>query len=159
MFSINHVEYNDRVSIILIWSKLKPHLIGIIKLSFKKTAQGSNATARITLRMPRTEHTTPFLRMLHWLPIFSRIAYTVDSICHTPLTTAYPKYLLELLTVYTHARPLHSSSDPNILNVATTRTKSYGQRTFAYKEPSNWNRIPGEVRRIEDTFRSFHQQD
>ena len=52
------------------------------------------------------------------------------------LTTAYIKYLSELLTEYTLARSLRSSSDPNILNVATTRTKSYGQRTFAYHEAS-----------------------
>ena len=79
--------------------------------------------------MPRTEHTTPLLRMLHWLPISSRNAYTIDSICHTSLTTAYPKYLSELLTVYTPARPLRSLSDLNILNIAT-KTKSYGQQTF-----------------------------
>jgi hypothetical protein len=136
-------------------------------MSNKKLQKVQNAAARITLRMPRTEHTTPLLRMLHWLPISSRIAYKIDSICHTSLTTAYPKYLSELLTVYTPARPLRSSSDPNILNVATTRTKSYGQRTFAYQGPSNWNRVPGEVRRIEDMFAFrrklktslFHQQD
>ena len=86
--------------------------------------------------MPRTEHTTPFLRMLQWLPISSRIAYKIDSICHTSLTIAYPKYLSELLTVYTPVRPLRSSSDPNVLNVATTRIKSYGQQTFAYQVPS-----------------------
>ena len=87
--------------------------------------------------MPRAEPTTPLLKMLHWLPISSRIAYKIDSVCHTSLTTAYPKYLLELSTVSTPARPLCSSSDPNILNVATTRTKSYGQRIFAYQGPSN----------------------
>ena len=91
----------------------------------KKVQKVPNAAARITLRMPRTEHTTPLLRMLHWLPISSRIAYNIDSICRTSLTTAYPKYLSEFLTVHTPARPLHSSSDPNILNIATTGTKSY----------------------------------
>ena len=58
-----------------------------------------NAAARITLRMPRTEHTTPLLRILHWLPVSNRIAYKIDSICPTSLNTAYPKYLSELLTV------------------------------------------------------------
>ena len=80
-----------------------------------------------TLKMHRTEHTIPLLRMLHWLPLFSKIAYKIDSICHTSFTTAYPKYLTELLTMHTPARPLCSSSNPNILNKATTRTKSYGQ--------------------------------
>ena len=75
----------------------------------------------------------PLLRMLHWLPIPNRIAYKIDSLCHTDLTTAYPKYLSELLYVYTPARPLRSSLDPNILSVATARIKLYGQRAFVYQ--------------------------
>ena len=82
--------------------------------------------------MQRTEHTTPLLRMLHWLPILGRVGDKIDSLRHTALTTAYPKYLPELLNVYTSARPLRSSLDPNILSVAAARTKSYGQRAFAY---------------------------
>ena len=104
---------------------------------------------RITLRMPRTEHTMPLLRMLHWLPIPSRIAYKIDALCHTALNTAYPKYLSELLNVYTPARPLRSSLDPNILNIAAARTMSCGQRAFAYREPINWNRVPGSIRTVE----------
>ena len=77
--------------------------------------------------MPRTEHTMPLLKMLYWLPIPSRIAYKIDSLCHTALTTAYPKYLSELLNVYTPARPQSLSSDPNILKIAAERTKSYEQ--------------------------------
>ena len=53
-----------------------------------------NTSAWITLRRPKTEHTMPLLRMLHWLPIPSRIAYKIYSLCHTALTTAYPKYLV-----------------------------------------------------------------
>ena len=76
-------------------------------MSYKKRQKVQNADVRITLKMPKTDHTTPILRMLHGLPDASRIAYKIDSICHTSLTAAYPKYLLELLTVYTPARPLH----------------------------------------------------
>ena len=125
-------------------------LSGSPKCLIKKLQRVQNTAAR----MPRTEHTTPLLRMLHWLPIPSRIAYKIDSLCHTALTSAYPKYLSKLLTVYTPARPLRSSLDPNILNIAA-RTKSYGQRAFAYQGPINWNRVPGSIRTVEekDTFK------
>ena len=125
------------------------------KCLIQKPKRFQNTTARITLRMPRTDHTTPLLRMLHWLPILSRIAYKIDSLCHTALTTAYPKYLSELLSVYTPARPLRSSLDPNILNLAAARRKSYGQRAFFYQGPINWNRVPGTIRTVEekDTFK------
>ena len=102
-------------------------LSGSPKCLIQKLKRGQNTAARITRRMPRTTHTTPLLRMLHWLPIPSRIAYKIDSLCHTALTTTYPKYLSELLNVYNPARPLRSSLDPNILNTAAARTKSYGQ--------------------------------
>ena len=116
-------------------------------MSNKKLEKVQNTAVRITLKMPRTEHITSLLKMLQWLPISSRIAYKTDYIWHTWLTTAYlKKYLSELLTVYSPARPLCSSSDPNILDVATSRTKSYGQRTLTYQGPSNWNRVRGEVR-------------
>ena len=76
-------------------------LSGSPKCLIQKLQKAQNTAARITLRMPRTEHTMPLLRMLHWLPIPSRNAYKIDSLCHTVLTTAYPKYLSQLLNVYT----------------------------------------------------------
>ena len=126
-------------------------------MSYLKLQRVQNTAARITLRMPRTEHTMPLLRMLHWLPIPSRIAYKIDSLCHTALTIAYRKYLSELLNVYTPARPLRSSLDPNILNIAATRTKSYGQRAFVYQGPISWNRVSGSIRTVEekDTFKDI----
>ena len=129
-------------------------LSGSPKCLIKKLQRVQNTAARITLRMLRTEHTTPLLRILHWLPIPNRIAYKIDSLCHTALTTAYSKYQSELLNVYTPARPLRSSLDLNILNIAVARTKSYGQRAFAYQGPINWNRVPGSIRTVEekDTF-------
>ena len=80
---------------------------------------------------------------------------TTSDICHTALTTAHPTYLSELLNVHTPARPLRSSLDPNILNIAAARTKSYGQRAFAYQGSINWNRVPGSIRTVKekDTFK------
>ena len=130
-------------------------LSGSPKCLIKKLQRVPNTAARITLRMTRTEHTTLLLRMLHWLLLPSRTAYKIVSLCHTALTTAYPKYLSELLNVYTPARPPRSSLDSNILNNAAARTKSYGQQAFAYQGPINWNRVPDSIRTVEekDTFK------
>ena len=134
-------------------------LSGLPKCLIQKHQRVQNTAARITLMMPRTEQTTLHLRMLLWLPIPSRIGrsffYKIDTLCHTALTTAYPKYLSELLNVYTLARPVRSSSHPNILNIAAARTKSYGQRALAYQGPINWSRVPGGIRTVEekDTFK------
>ena len=45
---------------------------------------------------PRTEHTSPLLLSLHWLPVQKRIKHKVCSICYTTLTGASPKYMSEL---------------------------------------------------------------
>ena len=58
-------------------------LSGSPKCRFQKLQRVQNTAAWITLRMSRTEHTTPLLRMLHWLPIHSRIGYKIDSLCNT----------------------------------------------------------------------------
>ena len=39
--------------------------------------------------------------------------------------------------------------NPNILNIVAARTKSFGQRVFAYQGPINWNRVPGGIRTVE----------
>ena len=49
-----------------------------------------NTAARITLRAPRVEHTSSFLRSLHWLPVQKRIKHKVCTICYTTLTGASP---------------------------------------------------------------------
>ena len=70
-------------------------LSGSPKCLIKKLQRVQNTAAW----MPKIEHTTFLLRMLHWLPIPSKIAYKIDSLCYTALTIAYPKYLSELLNV------------------------------------------------------------
>ena len=80
-----------------------------------------NTAARITLRAPRSEHTSPLLRSLHWLPVQKRIKHKVCSICYTTLTGASPKYMSELINVYTPSRCLRSSSDSRTLTIPCVR--------------------------------------
>ena len=58
-------------------------LSGSPKCLIQRLQRIQNTAARITLRMPRTGHTTPLLRMLYWLPIPSRIAYKIYSLWHS----------------------------------------------------------------------------
>ena len=50
-----------------------------------------NTAARITLRAPKAEHTSPLLRSLHWLPVQQRIKHKVYSICYATPTGTSPK--------------------------------------------------------------------
>ena len=115
-----------------------------------------NNAARLIFGISKREHISPDLASLHWLPIDSRIKYKLACICYNCTSTNSPPYLSDLLTVYTAARQLRSSSDNSVLRRPSVRTVSYGQRSFAYSAPSAWNSLPQQVRSSDNvsTFRS-----
>ena len=65
-----------------------------------------------------------------------------------------PTYLVELLSRYIPARNLRSSN-MNLLEVPTIRTKTYGQRAFSYAAPYLWNQLPECIKNAEsvDSFK------
>ncbi len=56
-----------------------------------------------------------------------------------------PRYLSQLLTVYTLSRDL-CSSDSGLLVVPPTRLRSMGDRAFSSCVPKLWNSLPPEIR-------------
>ena len=127
-----------------------------VRFSIQLFQKVQNTAARITLRATRAEHTSPLLRSLHWLPVKKRIKHKVCSICYTTLAGASPKYMWELVNVYTPSRCLRSSSDSRTLTVPCVRTKTCGQRSFAYHGPATWNELPFDLRHKDSlsTFKS-----
>ena len=83
-----------------------------------------NNAARLILGISKREHISPHLASLHWLPIDSRIKYKLACICYNCMSTNSPPYLSDLLTVYTAARQLRSSSDNSVLRRPSVRTVS-----------------------------------
>ena len=94
------------------------------------------------LRTPRSEHISPLLQNLHWLPVNMKILHKVAVLCHTSLSNSGPQYLSVLTHVYTPARSLHSSLDTRILSTPNVKLNSYGQRSFAYHGPTTWHSLP-----------------
>ena len=62
-----------------------------------------------------TEHISPLLQNLHWLPVNRRTLHKVAALCHSSLSVSGPQYLSDLTDVYTPSRSLRSSSDTHIL--------------------------------------------
>jgi hypothetical protein len=116
-----------------------------------------NSAARLVVKAKKSDHITPILRSLHWLPVTSRVQYKVLSICHTCLSSSTgPVYLSELLHLYTPSRQLRSSADTKLLRIPTVRTKSFGERSFSYQGPFLWNKLPQFLRYFESA-NSFRQ--
>ena len=102
--------------------------------------------ARHILKAPKTDHITPHLRTLHWLPIDVRIKYKLCSLCFGAITSTGPVYLSGLLKIYTPSEQLRSSADKRILCISSVNTKSYSECSFSYTAPTLWNTLPKDIR-------------
>ena len=126
-------------------------LAGSPKHLIEKLQKVQNHAARLVFRCSKFDHVTPLLHSLHWLPVHLRIDYKISSLCLKVLESTAPSYLSDLLHVYTPPPPplpqqLPSSSDDRLFCVPHFRTKSYGQRSFAYQGANTWNQLPLPVR-------------
>lgn len=65
-----------------------------------------NNAALLITRIKRSQHITPSLKSLHWLPVKYCIMYKMCTLCYKCLNGMAPVYLSSALTVYTPARQL-----------------------------------------------------
>ena len=113
-----------------------------------------NNAARLVLKKKKTDHISPLLSQLHWLPISKRINYKLDTICYKCLNNTAPDYLTNLLNIYKPSRTLRSASDPLTLQIQRTKLSTFGPRAFSVSGPLSWNKLPLSVRQ-QPTFSSF----
>ena len=148
-----------RLVISLVFSRLdycNSLLAGISASSLQRLQHVQNCAARLVFGGRRSEHVTPLLRSLHWLPIDKRITYKLAHQCYNCLNNSAPEYLRSLLELYTKPRPLRSAFDVLALQIPRVKLLSAGQRAFSYAGPSAWNPLPFWLRKSPnlDTFRS-----
>ena len=126
-------------------------LINAPKKQIKRLQKIQNSAARLALRIKKTDHITPALKQLHWLPIEARIIYKLCLHCHNFFSNTSPAYISDLLTVYHPPRTLRSSSDQFTLVVPRTRTIQIGERAFSHAAPIHWNSLPLYIRQQTST--------
>ena len=68
-----------------------------------------NTAARIATQTKRSDHITPILHELHWLPVEMRIDYKILSLVYSCIKDVAPQYLRALLSRYPPVRHLRSS--------------------------------------------------
>ena len=121
-------------------------LSGVTMENVSKLQTVQNHAAKLILRRKKSDHVTPILKELHWLPVDARISYKTALLCYKCLNDAAPEYLKDFLDIYTPSRPLRSSSDHLILKKTLTNYKSYGERSFLFSGPNVWNSLPFSIR-------------
>ena len=72
-------------------------------VSYQEASRSSKCSCLRILRTPRSEHISPLIQNLHWLPVNRRILHNVAALCHTSLFGSGPQCLSDLTHVYTLA--------------------------------------------------------
>ena len=117
-----------------------------------------NIAARIVTRCDRRDHITPVLKSLHWLPVKYRIDFKILLFAYKCLNNLAPSYLIELVTSYHQERYSTRRNTQQCLNKPPLfKLKSYGERSFTFAAPTEWNKLPLEIK-IAPSLQNFKTQ-
>lgn len=115
-----------------------------------------NTVTRMIEQSRRSDHISPILLRLHWLPVKKRIDFKVLLLTYKILHGKAPSYLCEIIHPYVPARTLRSQQQ-SLLQVPRTHTQFYGERSLSYYGPTLWNNLPLNTRNAPtvDSFKSL----
>lgn len=120
-------------------------LAGITNSGLHRLQVAQNCAARLVTSTPKTDHITPILYTLHWLPVYQRIKYKGLYIVYRCLNDpAMPSYLTCLFSKYVPSRALRSMAT-NTLTIQRTKT-NYGHRRFETWASTLWNVLPIDIK-------------
>lgn len=117
---------------------------GMAKSNFTKLQRVQNTLARAVLRRRKSQHITPALAELHWLPIEHRVTYKLASLAYRIKTSNQPTYLRDLLVDYEPTRILRSSYKHFLVETKTNLV--LGSSGFRHSAAATWNSLPDDVR-------------
>jgi len=133
-------------------------LYGIPKYELERLQSVQNSAARLIKRNRRSDHITPVLKSLHWLPIEQRIKYKVCLFTFKIINNECPAYLKVLAEQYIPSRALRSEEGSLLKRFDNIKTnKTYGWRAFKVFAPYLWNMLPASTRHTLN-INSFKQQ-
>jgi hypothetical protein len=111
-----------------------------------------NAAARLVLNLKRSDHITPALIQLHWLPVKYRIIYKLCMLVHKSQNGLSPSYLTELFQPISGlvSRASLRSASTHALEIPATRLH-FGNRAFSVAGARHWKALPEQLRALTDT--------
>ena len=134
-------------------------LYGLPDTLLRKLQSVQNATARLITGTRCSDHISPVLRKLHWLPIREYVRFKVACLVRQSLSGQAPLYLADdCRLVSDSTRRSLRSADISTCVVPPTLS-SYGYRTFAAAGPRLWNSLPVQLRNPDITYGLFRRTE
>ena len=130
-------------------------LYDIPKYQRDKLQRIQNTAARMITGARSSDHITPLLKSLHWLPVEARIHFKILLITYKILNGQSAGYLEPLIKDYHPSRALRSSSR-SLLCTPAIKSKTYGGRAFSTAAPQLWNTTPEYIKNADSvtTFKT-----
>ena len=95
---------------------------------------------RLVTMSRKSDHVTPLLFQLHWLPVDQRIEFKVLLFTYKAMQGLAPQYLSDLLEPYSPLRSLRSA--PKLLpNSLSFYLRTYGYKSFSVCAPRLWDSL------------------
>ena len=110
-----------------------------------------NCAARLITRSRKSEHITPVLRELHWLPVKYRLRFKVNTFTYKVLNGLAPIYMSDIVLKHQPTRSLRST-EKSLIVVPVLRTAT--ERCFSRHAAILWNDLPENIKQL-NTLSSF----
>ena len=125
---------------------------GLPAAHLNKLQRIQNSAARLVCSLSRFCHITPTLFSLHWLPVCFRIEFKLLILAFKAIHGLAPQYIMDLIHVKQQfgCMMLRSQSELQLLPPRTITKKTLGDRSFMAAAPKLWNRLPSNIRAVND---------
>ena len=123
-------------------------LYGLPQVSIDKLQKLQNRAARTLTFTRKYDSITPVLKQLHWLPVEKRIIFKVLLLTFKSLHCLAPEYLAELFQWHEPRGYNLRSGSQRLLHQPAWNLKTVGFRRIAVAGPYLWNRLPANLRSI-----------
>jgi len=120
-------------------------LYGLPSTEVQKLQRIQNTAARLVVKAKRTDHTSPILQQLHWLPVSESISFKILLLTYKIENGYAPFYIEDLVNHCVPSRSLRSTSQ-GLLTVPRSTTSTYGDQAFSIAAPRLWNTLPLMIR-------------
>jgi len=116
-----------------------------------------NAATRLVTGTRRSDHISPVLRQLHWLPVCQHVDFKVATLVHQSLSGISTPYPADDCRLAANAREQRLCSTASWTCVVTRTYSTFGDRAFGAASPGLWNSLSLHLKDADISYCEFRR--